>query len=146
MRTLGETFGLRAGYSDHTEGIAVPVAAAALGAVVVEKHFTMDRNLPGPDHKASLEPDELAEMVLGVRRVEQALGSAFKAVAPSEEKNRAIARKSLVAARAIAKGERFTGENLTVKRPGTGVSPMRWWEWMGREASRDYEPDEVIEP
>lgn len=145
METMRERFGLDVGYSDHTTGIEVPIAAAALGAVVVEKHFTLDRNLEGPDHKASLEPDELAAMVAAVRHIEKSLGDGRKTVSPSEAKNRDIVRKSIVARRAIARGEVFTVENLTVKRPSGGVSPMRWFEVLGRVAPRDFEADEVIE-
>lgn len=132
------------GYSDHTQGITVPVAAVALGAMVIEKHFTLDRNLPGPDHKASLEPDELAEMVRQIRIVEESLGSEKKTVTAVEAPNRAVARKSIVAARPIVAGEIFTADNLTVKRPGTGISPMRWDEVVGSRATRDYSPDEQI--
>lgn len=144
MLTMRERFGLPVGYSDHTDGIAVPLAAVALGATVIEKHFTLDRNMPGPDHQASLEPAALAEMVRGIRAVEKALGSPEKRVAASERKNLAIARRSLVASRPIRKGERFTLENLTAKRPGTGVSPMRLDEILGRTADRDYAEDEPI--
>lgn len=133
------------GYSDHTRGITVPVAAVALGAMVVEKHFTLDRNLPGPDHKASLEPDELVEMVRQIRIVEESLGSEEKIVTAVESPNRAVARKSIVAARYIGAGELFTSDNLTVKRPGTGISPMRWDEVVGSRAMRDYSPDEQID-
>ena len=146
MDALGAAFGLPVGYSDHTEGIAVTIAAAARGAVVIEKHFTLDRNLPGPDHRASLEPDELGRMVESIRQVEAALGSGLKLPAASELKNVPIARKSLVAAKEIKKGEIFTPENLGVKRPGSGMSPMRYWEFLGRPAGRDHRPDEVIEP
>lgn len=144
MAAMRQEFGLPVGYSDHTQGLAVPTAAAALGACLIEKHFTLDRGLPGPDHKASLEPGELADMVAAVRAVELALGSPAKVPAPSELKNRPIARKSLVAARAIARGQVFTPENLTVKRPGTGISPLRYWEFLGRTAERNYAADEVI--
>lgn len=146
MQVMTETFGLPVGYSDHTQGITVSVAAAALGAVVLEKHFTLDRNLPGPDHKASLEPGELADMVAAVRQVELALGRAVKEPSPSEAANKVIARKSLVAACNIRQGELFTEQNLTVKRPGSGVSPFAYWEKLGSRASRDYGADEVIEP
>ncbi len=146
MQTMAQAFGLPVGYSDHTDGIAVSVAAAALGAVVIEKHFTLDRSLPGPDHKASLEPRELGELVRAVRAVEQALGEPKKGPSPSERKNLPVARKSLVAARAIRRGERFSTENLTVKRPGSGISAMRYDEWIGRVAERDYAEDELIEP
>lgn len=145
MDTLRSAFGLPVGYSDHTEGIAVPIAAVARGAVVIEKHFTLDRNLPGPDQRASLEPVELKQMVDAVRAVEQALGSGRKYPTPSELKNRSIARKSLVAACPITTGETLTAENLAVKRPGIGLSPMRYWELLGRKAGRNFAIDEVIE-
>lgn len=145
MLTLRDRLGMRVGYSDHTPGIEIPVAAAALGAEVIEKHFTLSRDLPGPDHKASLEPRELAEMVRAVRNVEMALGSGSKEVAPSERPNIEVARKSIVAARAIKAGETLTEENLTVKRPGNGISPMRWDEVLGRKAVRDFAYDELIE-
>lgn len=145
MDTLAAAFGLPVGFSDHTEGIAVPVAAAARGAAVIEKHFTLDRSLPGPDHKASLEPDELRAMVQAIRRVELALGSGRKLPAPSEAKNMAVARKSIVAAWEIAAGEPFTAENIDVKRPGTGISPLHYWEVIGRKARRNFAKDEVIE-
>lgn len=145
MLTIRDAFGVAVGYSDHTLGIEVPIAAVALGATVIEKHFTLDRNLPGPDHKASLEPDELKAMVAAIRNIEQALGDGIKRPSPSEAKNKAVARKSIVAARAIRVGEMFTAENLTVKRPGTGISPMRWDEVLGRMAQRDYAPDELLE-
>lgn len=145
MRTLRERFGVKAGYSDHTPGIEIPIAAAALGAVVIEKHFTLDRNMEGPDHKASLEPGELAAMVKAVRHIEAALGTGEKTVSPSEKKNRDIARKSVVARRAIKRGETLTEENLAVKRPGGGVSPMRWFDILGTPAARDFEEDELIE-
>ena len=139
------TLGCRAvGYIDHTTGIAVPVAAVALGATVIEKHFTLDRSLPGPDQKASLEPDELAAMVREIREIEQALGSPEKTVAETERPNIEVARKSIVAARHIAKGEVLTEENLTVKRPGSGINPMLWDEVIGRPSPSDFEPDELI--
>jgi len=144
MKTLSKAFGLPVGYSDHTPGIAIPIAAAARGAILLEKHFTLDRGLPGPDHKASLEPMELSAMVAAVRQVESALGSKRKVPAPSELKNIPIARRSLVAAKRIAKGARFTSSNLDAKRPGGGISPMRYWEWLGRRAERAYAPDEPI--
>jgi len=146
MGTLRDAFGLPVGYSDHTPGIAIPTAAVALGAVVIEKHFTLDRSLPGPDHKASLEPDELKQMVRAIREVEAALGSPIKQPAPSELGNRPVARKSLVAARDIVMGEVFTPENLAVKRPGDGISPVRYWEWLGKVADRDYHRDEKVGP
>ncbi|QWV95974.1 N-acetylneuraminate synthase [Geomonas nitrogeniifigens] len=144
MDTMRQAFGLPVGYSDHTEGIAVPIAAAAREAAVIEKHFTLDRTLPGPDHRASLEPDELRTMVQGIRGIELALGSGEKEAAPSELKNMSVARKSLVAGCAIAAGERFTCENLVVKRPGSGISPMLFWEYLGRKAEKSYQADEVI--
>jgi sialic acid synthase SpsE len=146
MVNLGTTFGVPVGYSDHTQGIEVPIAAVALGAKVIEKHFTLDRNLPGPDHQASLEPTELRAMVSAIRNIEVALGDGIKRPSPSEQKNRAIARKSLVAARAIAAGEVFSAENLTVKRPGTGISPMLWDHYLGRPSPRNYATDELIQP
>jgi N,N'-diacetyllegionaminate synthase len=145
MTRIRDAFGVAVGYSDHTAGIEVPIVAVALGATVIEKHLTLDRNLPGPDHKASLVPDEFAAMVRTIRNIEQAMGDGFKRPSPSEAKNKPIARKSLVAAKPIKAGERFTSENLTAKRPGTGVSPMRWDEVMGRTATRDYGVDEMIE-
>jgi N-acetylneuraminate synthase len=145
MDTLAEAFGLPVGYSDHTLGITVSVAAAARGACILEKHFTLDRTLPGPDHAASLEPDELAELVSAVRAVSQALGSADKSPAAAELDNARVARKSLVAARAIAAGEPFSADNLTVKRPGDGRSPLDYWGLLGQPAPRAYAADEVIE-
>ena len=145
MRQMKDTFGLRVGYSDHTPGIEVPIAATALGATVIEKHFTLDRTLPGPDHRASLEPQELKAMVDAIRNIELALGDGHKAVSPSESKNVAIARKSIVAARPIKEGEILSEDNLDVKRPGTGLSPMRWKEVVGTRAVRDFETDEMIE-
>lgn len=133
------------GYSDHTVGITIPIAAAARGARVIEKHFTLDRTLPGPDHRASLEPDELAAMVSAVRIVEQALGTGVKEVAEAERPNIAVARKSIVAARDIRAGEVLTEENITVKRPGNGISPMLWDKIIGTTASRDYSADELID-
>ena len=145
MTRIRDAFGVAVGYSDHTAGIEVPIAAVALGAKVIEKHLTLGRNLPGSDHKASLEPDEFADMVRAIRNIEQAMGDGIKRPSPSEAKNKPIARKSLVAAKSIKTGERFTHENLTAKRPGTGISPMRWDEVMGRTATRDYAADELIE-
>jgi N,N'-diacetyllegionaminate synthase len=145
MLTIRDAFGVVVGYSDHTEGIEVAVAAVALGAAVIEKHFTLDRNLPGPDHKASLEPDELRAMVAAIRNIERALGDGIKRPGPSEAKNMAVARKSLVAACVIHAGEVFSPSNLAVKRPGTGVSPMRWDEVLGCRAPRDFALDELIE-
>lgn len=145
MNTLALLGCKAVGYSDHTQGIAIPVAAAALGAKVIEKHFTLDRNLPGPDHRASLEPKELAEMICSIRSVEAALGSGDKIVAEAERPNIAVARKSIVAARAIAPGEVFTEENITVKRPGNGISPMLWDKVIGSSASKAYLPDQLID-
>lgn len=145
MNTLKECFGVKVGYSDHTKGIEVPVAAVAMGAEVIEKHFTLDRTLPGPDHVASLEPQELKAMVSAIRNIEKAVGTGFKSVSMSEEKNIKIARKSIVAARDIKCGEVFTEENLTVKRPGNGISPMRWDEVLGRKAERDFVYDEPVQ-
>ena len=145
METMRRAFGVEVGYSDHTKGIEVPIAAVALGATIIEKHFTLNRNMEGPDHKASLEPDELAAMVSAIRNIEQALGSGEKTASPSERKNIAVARKSIVAKRAIKAGERLTEDDLTVKRPGSGISPMRWRDVLGTAAIRDFEEDEMIE-
>lgn len=144
MQTIACAFGVDVGYSDHTLGIEVPIAAVAMGAKVIEKHFTFDRNLPGPDHRASLEPDELKAMIKAIRNIEKALGDGIKRPSKSESKNIEIARKSIVAKRDIKKGEKFTEENLAVKRPGNGISPMRWDEIIGKIASRDYKEDELI--
>ena len=134
------------GYSDHTLGIEVPIAAVALGATVIEKHFTLDKTLPGPDHKASLEPDELKAMVTAIRNIEKAIGgSGLKEVSASEEKNKPIARRSIVAATNITKGDIFTVENLIVKRPGTGISPMLWNEVIGKKARKNFQEDDLIE-
>lgn len=145
MRTMKKMFGKKVGYSDHTKGIEVPVAAVALGACVIEKHFTLDKNMPGPDHKASLEPDELGRMVKNIRNIEIAFGDGVKRVSESERKNIAIARKSIVARRNIQEGEILTEENLAVKRPGTGINPMQWMEVLGTRAVRDFKEDELIE-
>ena len=145
MVNLKAAFGVEVGYSDHTIGIEIPIAAVALGAVVIEKHFTLDRKLPGPDHQASLEPHELKAMVSGIRNVERALGDGIKRPSQSELKNKAIARRSLVASRAIHAGEIFSTDNITTKRPGTGISPMCWDMVIGRPASRDFAADELIE-
>lgn len=142
--TMREAYGLPVGLSDHTTGITVALAAAARGASVIEKHFTIDRTLPGPDHKASLDPQELTALVTGIRQIEIALGSGSKQPAPSERKNIAIARKSLVATVPIKAGQPFTPENLTVKRPGTGISPMDYWASLGHKAHHDYDADEPI--
>ncbi|MDI6880640.1 MAG: N-acetylneuraminate synthase [Desulfitobacteriaceae bacterium] len=144
MTTMQRAFGLPVGLSDHTPGIAIPVAAVALGATIIEKHFTLDKTLPGPDHRASLEPSELKQMVLAIRQTEQALGSQLKAPTPSELKNKAVARKCLVASRSIRTGEVFTTENLTVKRAGDGISPFRYWEALGQKATQDYQADEKV--
>jgi N,N'-diacetyllegionaminate synthase len=145
MITLKEAFGVNVGYSDHTKGIEVSLAAVAMGATVIEKHFTLDCNLPGPDHKASLEPDELEQLVKSIRHLEKAFGSPIKQVSRSEKKNMTVARKSLIAAVDIKKGEKFTDKNMTVKRPGNGISPMLWDEVTGRIAPRDFKEDELIE-
>jgi N,N'-diacetyllegionaminate synthase len=145
MVNIGKALSVKVGYSDHTPGIEVAIAAVALGATVIEKHFTLDRSLSGPDHRASLEPDELKAMVAGIRNIELAMGDGVKRPSASELKNKPIARKSLVALRAIKAGEVFTENNLTAKRPGTGLSPMRWDEIIGRTAPRDFISDELIE-
>lgn len=145
MDAMRGKFGVEVGYSDHTKGIEVPIAAVALGATIIEKHFTLDRNMEGPDHKASLEPDELVAMVSGIRNIEKAIGSGEKTASPSEKKNKAVARKSIVAKTNIKKGDPFTEENITVKRPGSGINPMRWFEILGKEAVRDFKEDELIE-
>lgn len=145
MQTMRDAFGLEVGYSDHTQGIEVPVAAVALGAAVIEKHFTLDRNMEGPDHRASLEPEELEAMVNAIRNTEKAMGDGVKVPSESEKANTAAARKSIVAAQGIKAGEILTEENLTTKRPGTGISPMRWNEVLGTGAARDFEEDELVE-
>ena len=145
MKTLRDAFGVEVGYSDHTKGIEVPIAAVAMGAAVIEKHFTLDRNMEGPDHKASLEPQELKQMVDSIRHIEAALGSGDKRPSPSEKKNMAVARKSIVASARIKAGDILTEENITVKRPGNGICPMRWKEVLGTRAVRDFEEDELIE-
>lgn len=145
MQTMKDAFGLEAGYSDHTQGIEVPIAAVALGAAVIEKHFTLDRTMEGPDHKASLEPDELEAMVKAIRNIEKAMGDGIKAPSESEKANIAVVRKSIIAADSIRAGDILTEENLTTKRPGTGISPMRWNEVLGTRAVRDFEEDELIE-
>ena len=146
MVNLKHTFGVKVGYSDHTRGIEVPIAAVALGATVVEKHFTINRSLPGPDHKASLEPGELTSMISAIRNIERALGDGIKRPTESELRNRAVARKSIVASRSIEKGEFFSVDNLTAKRPGTGLSPMSWDSLIGTVANRNYCVDEMIQP
>lgn len=145
MKTLKDRFGYPVGYSDHTSGIEVALAAVALGATVIEKHFTLDRNLPGPDHKASLEPNELKAMVSGIRNIELSLGSTEKIVSDVELQNRIVARKSIVAKTRIKTGELFDEDNITTKRPGSGLSPMKWNEIIGTKATRNYEEDELIE-
>lgn len=144
MLTLSNTFRLPVGYSDHTLGIEVPIAAAALGACVIEKHFTLDKNLEGPDHKASLDPEELREMVTAIRNIEAALGNELKKPTESELKNKDIVRKSIVARHKINAGEVFTEENITVKRPGNGISPAKWFDILGQKAKWDFEKDELI--
>lgn len=145
MQSMRAALGVAVGYSDHTPGIEVAIAAVAMGASVIEKHFTVDRDLPGPDHKASLEPDELQAMVAAIRNIEIALGDGVKRLTPSEAKNQPAARKSLVARQRIKAGEVFSEQNITAKRPGTGISPMRWDEVIGRVSPRDFAEDELIE-
>lgn len=145
MQNIGRSFGVEIGYSDHTAGYEVAIAAVALGAKVIEKHFTLDRQMPGPDHQASLEPAELKFMVTAIRNIEAALGDGIKRPTSSEQKNRAIARKSLVAGKAIQAGEMLTIQNIAIKRPGLGISPMRIDDILGRHASRSYAMDELIE-
>ena len=145
MKNLQAAFGVSVGYSDHTSGIEVAIAAVALGATVIEKHFTLNRNLPGPDHKASLEPDELKAMVTAIRNIEVALGDGIKRLTPSEQLNKEVSRKSIVASKTIKAGEIFTADNITAKRPGTGISPMKWDAVMGRKAPKDFDADELIE-
>lgn len=145
MNTMKKEFGLDVGYSDHTVGIEIPIAAVAMGATIVEKHFTLDKNMQGPDHKASLEPHELETMVKSIRNIQLALGDGQKKVANSEKKNIAVARKSIVAKIDIKKGEVFTENNITTKRPGTGISPMSWNDVIGKVATRDFGEDELIE-
>lgn len=145
MESLRKAFDAPIGYSDHTKGIEVPIAAVAIGAMIIEKHFTLDRNMEGPDHKASLEPSELKVMVQAIRNIEKAIGTGDKKPTPSEIKNMAIARKSIVAGQPIKKGEIFTEKNITTKRPGTGISPMKWRQVLGQKATRDFIEDELIE-
>jgi N,N'-diacetyllegionaminate synthase len=145
MVTIGEAFKIRFGYSDHTEGIEIPMAAVAMGATIIEKHFTLDRNMQGPDHKASLEPLALKKMIEGIRNIERALGDGIKIPSPGEIKNKVAARKSIVAAKHISKGEVLSDENLTVKRPGDGLSPMLWDQLTGTRSNRAYEIDQQIE-
>ena len=145
MLSIKEKFGYDVGYSDHTKGIEVPIAAVALGATVIEKHFTLDNNTIGPDHKASLQPDELKKMVESIRNIELSLGDGRKVVANSEKENMSIARKSIVAKKSIRKGQLLSEENITVKRPGDGISPMKWFDVLGTVAIRDFEEDELIQ-
>lgn len=144
MLTIKNAFKLEVGYSDHTLGIEIPIAAASLGAKIIEKHFTMDRNMVGPDHRASLEPDELKEMVRCIRNIEKGLGNGIKRPSPSEFKNTPIARKSIIASADIKKGERFSRKNITTKRPGSGISPMNWDKVIANKAKRDFKKDELI--
>lgn len=144
METMAKAFGLDVGYSDHTRGIEVAIAAVALGACIIEKHFTLDRNMEGPDHKASLEPQELAAMVSGIRHIEKALGNGDKTPSASEKKNISVARKSIVAKKAIKAGDILTEDNITVKRPGSGISPMSWYDVIGKKAIKDFDEDELI--
>lgn len=144
INTIATAFGVNIGYSDHTNGIEIPIAAVAMGASVIEKHFTLDRTMEGPDHKASLEPDELIAMVKAIRNIEKALGNGIKKPSPSEVKNMTVARKSIVASRPIQKGEMLSIDNLTIKRPGNGISPMRWNEIIDTLSSKDYIEDELI--
>lgn len=145
MQTIKNQFGYDVGYSDHTIGIEVPIAAVAMGATIIEKHFTLNRNMEGPDHKASLEPGEFAEMVRDIRNIEMAIGDGDKIPSPSERKNKAVARKSIVAKEKIKKGDILTEKNITVKRPGSGINPMRWNDVLGTKAIKDFEEDELIE-
>ena len=145
MLTIKNAIGKTVGYSDHTLGIEVPVAAVALGAEVIEKHFTLDKTMEGPDHRASLDPTELKQMVSAIRNIEKAIGSGEKIASPSETANKAVARKSIVANRDIKQGEIFSVENLTTKRPGNGISPMKWYEIIGSAAKRDFKEDELVE-
>ena len=144
MKSLKEQFQVEVGYSDHTLGIEVAIAAAAMGASVIEKHFTLDKTMEGPDHQASLEPDELKQMIQSIRNIEASMGDGYKKPSNSERKNTVIARKSIVARRPIAVGEVFTEENLAIKRPGDGMSPMRWFDVIGKTATKNYEKDEQI--
>jgi len=145
MDTLRAAFGLPVGLSDHSVGITIPIAAVAYGAGMIEKHFTLDRTLPGPDHRASLEPAELKTMVTGIRQVEMAIGDGIKQPTPAEQRNAVIARKSLVAGRSIRQGEVFSPDNIAIKRPGQGISPMQYWRWVGTSAQRAYAQDEILD-
>lgn len=144
MKTIEKELGVKIGYSDHTLGIEIPIAAVTLGATVIEKHFTIDKTMEGPDHKASLEPNELKAMVIGIRAIELAMGNGIKTPSESEQKNIKIARKSIVALTDIKEGELFNESNITVKRPGNGISPMKWNEVLGSRASRNYKADELL--
>lgn len=144
MKTLSHAFKIDVGYSDHTLGIEIPIAAVAMGATIIEKHFTLDKNMEGPDHRASLEPDELREMISSIRNIEKALGNGLKTPTGSEKKNKSVARKSIVAKTDIKQGNIFSEDNLTIKRPGTGISPMFWNELIGKKATKDYLQDELI--
>ena len=144
MISIKDRFKVNIGYSDHTLGIEIPVAAVALGATVIEKHFTLDKMMEGPDHKSSLDPTELMDMVVAIRNIESALGNGIKTPSESESKNKVLARKSIVANKDIKKGVVFTNENLTIKRPGNGISPMLWDEYIGKKATKDYIEDELI--
>jgi len=144
MQTIRAAFGVKVGYSDHTQGIEVPIAAVAMGAVVIEKHFTLDHAMEGPDHKASLEPEELKAMISAIRRISLAMGDGIKKPSTSEMKNMDIARKSIVASKQIKAGETFSENNISVKRPGDGISPMRWDEVIGQTAQKSYEEDDLI--
>ena len=145
MNSIAQTTHKKVGYSDHTQGIEIPIAAVAMGATVIEKHFTLDKNMQGPDHKASLEPKELKDLVSAIRNVEKAIGSEIKEPSPSERRNIAAARKSVVASKDIKMGDVFTADNITTKRPGTGISPMKWYDVIGKIATRDFAEDELIE-
>lgn len=145
MESIRKIFDVKVGYSDHTLGIEMPIAAVALGASVIEKHFTLDQSMEGPDHKASLDPGHLCQMVRAIRKVEQSLGDGNKSPSPSESKNKTAARKSIVAACSICKGDVYTDTNISIKRPGNGISPMKWYSILGRSAARDYLADELIE-
>ena len=145
MNSIAQSFGMNVGYSDHTQGISIAVAAVAMGAKIIEKHLTLDKMLPGPDHKASLEPDEFLHMVQCIRSVEKALGDGIKRVTASEKQNLSAVRKSIVAARNIKAGEVFNNTNLSTKRPGDGISPMQWDSWIGKKAVRDFTENEQIE-
>lgn len=144
MLSIEKEIGVKVGYSDHTLGVEIPIAAVALGATVIEKHFTLDRNMEGPDHRASLEPNELKAMISAIRNIELAMGDGIKKPSKSEGKNINIARKSIVATKTIKKGDIFTKDNITVKRPGTGISPMKWYEIIGNVATKDFNEDELI--